>query len=130
MNRAKLSALQRLLNIRSGARFCIPPLHYFMLLYYKISIFLHDPKKRSGKIQESIIWVEFWGDTYMMDVLTLLVNFLGLAIAAVFLALWVTIFVQELTAYNQNCSDWNDSTCQGSEVYCNDLDLRQQCPSL
>jgi tetratricopeptide (TPR) repeat protein len=117
MNRVKLSALQRLLNIQPSVRFFIPPLHYYTLICFKIILLFRDPKKGKGKIQEAILWVELWGKIFMMGVLIQLVDLLGLVIAAVFLALWITIFVQESTSFSQNCSDWNDSTCQGSEVH-------------
>lgn len=129
INRAKLRALQNLLNVQSSIRFCIPPLHYFILLYFKLILLMNPSKTRREEIQSSIVWLDLWGKTVMLHVLVCLVEFFGFLIAVGFLVLWIVILSQESILFNQNCSDWNDTTCQGSELYCNDLLTKQQCPA-
>lgn len=77
MHAAKLKAFGNILKVRSWHRIFIPPLHYFVLLFYQVTrLFLLccSKKKKSEELHAKIIWVQTWGYTLMIAFVTWLIE--------------------------------------------------------
>lgn len=138
----KLTAYRRMLQVGAWHEAVIPPLHYLLLWQYRCLRWFRvhgGCARRSNSMQirielleANILWLEARGSVTMNRFVTWLVEFLGLLVGFAFLAGWAVLLAQEIRSFTvDDCSNWWESTCQGSQVLCTeDANRLETCASL
>lgn len=125
MQQAKSTAFRIMLKVPLWNTIFVPPLHYIPLFYSYITRWLYEGSPQYCRpqleaLEAKILWLEARGYSALTLLWSGLVDVLVLLVALAFLSTWIVLLIQETQSYQDECSNWWDSTCQGSLVRCNE----------